>query len=226
MCKIITHFLWKVFVLPPPAWEADREPVHQNCTFRWGNDISLWRTTQYYVLFSTSNWNVLVKFQWLLEDGDLTQLNCLSFCLLALGPMAVIPWFALGELRSLCALCFISLAGAGFWDGPMVWITVLESDKALWSGSANGRWQLWKADCSFLICHQCWAMYCFVQTTSWCCSFSLSIFICLWCTEPLEGIDFQPLVLLMFHCIDTWRDCPDMLWKPLSICFFFPEHRS
>lgn len=147
MCKIITRFLWKVFVLPPPVWEADREPVHQNCIFRWGNDISLWRTTQYYVLFSTSNWNVLVKFQWLLEDGDLTQLNCLSFCLLALGPMAVIPCVALGELRSLCGLCFVlRLLGwcwvlgwahgldhcLGVWQGPVEWkckwkMTVMKS---------------------------------------------------------------------------------------------------
>lgn len=29
MWKVITHFLWKVFVLPPPTWEATRKPVHQ-----------------------------------------------------------------------------------------------------------------------------------------------------------------------------------------------------
>lgn len=67
--------------------------------------------------------------------------------------MAVIPWLALGDLRS---LCFVSLAGAGFWAGPMLWITVLESDKVLWSGSAKVRWQLWKADCFFF--HLPWVL--------------------------------------------------------------------
>lgn len=176
------------------------------------------------MLSSTSNWNVLVKFHWLLKGGVLTQLNWHSFCLLVLGPVAVIPWFALGELRSLCALSpWLALgSGLGSWSE-----SVLESDMALWSRSAKGRWQLWKADCFFLICHQCWAVCCFVQTTSLHCSFfPFFIFIHLWCTQLLEGTDFQPLVLLTFHCIDIWRNCPNVLWKTLSICFFFPEHRS
>lgn len=95
------------------------------------------------MLSSTSNWNVLVKFHWLLKGGVLTQLNWHSFCLLVLGPVAVIPWFALGELRSLCALSpWLALgSGLGSWSE-----SVLESDMALWSRSAKGRWQLWKAD--------------------------------------------------------------------------------
>lgn len=173
------------------------------------------------MLSSSSNWNVLVKFQWLLKGGDLTQLNCHSLCLLALGPTAVIPWFALGELRSLCASSpWLVLGsglgpwsgigqGLGIWQGPMEWkckrkMTVVESRLAFSHlPSVLGRALL---GTDFF--------------------FPFFIFICSWCTQMLAGIDFQPLVLLMFHCIDIWKDCPNMLWKPLSICFFFPEHRS
>lgn len=75
------------------------------------------------MLSSTTNWNVLVKFQWLLKGGDLTQLNCPSFCLLVLGPMAVTPWFALGELTSLCASSPWPVLGSGLglWSGSLPW---------------------------------------------------------------------------------------------------------
>lgn len=75
------------------------------------------------MLSSTSNWNVLVKFHWLLKGGDLTQLNWHSFCLLVLGPVAVIPWFALGELRSLCALSpwLVLGSGLGSWSESLSW---------------------------------------------------------------------------------------------------------
>lgn len=55
--------------------------------------------------------------------------------------------------------------------------------------------------------------------------FVFLLFICLWCTRLLEEADSQAVIQLAFHCTDTWKDYPQVLWKPLSVWFSFPEHR-